>query len=369
MNSPCITKHLKDCDKLLLDLLHLCPVELSQETNTLLRQNLTCGLSEILLDGLPNKSNAIQIGDRFYPSSVLELHRPTGKYISRLLVKLFNAFSRKGIIRYVGNACAPGLFFPELETNQGIEQFRNLQKSCPIITVNTLGHQTFPDSVTVKAEPYMVIDLPKHWEKFEDYLNAFSSKYRVRTKKVYEETKHLQIQYLNREPPNTWAAQCGSLLAESLQDKTIAIGKNLPALLRCYQQALGANFHIVGFIDQGEIIGFVSYIIDQNRMFAMHLGINRRADVQGKLYQRMLYTLVEEAFKNGANHLNLGRTGAEIKSTLGATPVENSFVVFTKSKALLVLFRLYVKFVQKKFIYTYRSPFKTSALQPADAIS
>lgn len=352
-----------------MELLHLCDVEISQETNTFLQPNLTCGLSDILFDGLPNKTNAIQIGDRFYPSSVLELHRPTGKYISRLLVKLFNAFSNKGVIRYVGNACAPGLIFPQLEANQGIEQFKNLQKSCPIISVNTLGYATYDDSVTVKAEPFMVIALPKHWENFEDYLNAFSSKYRVRTKKVYDETKHLQLTYLNQQPPNTWAAQCGSLLAESLQDKTIAIGKDLPALLRCYQQALGTNFHIIGFMDQGELIGFVSYIIDQNRMFAMHLGINREADKQGKLYQRMLYTLVEEAFKNGANHLNLGRTGAEIKSTLGATPVENSFVVFTKSKILLGLFRLYVKFVQKKFIYTYRSPFKTSALLPAETTS
>lgn len=339
-------------------------MDISQETNTFVDQNITCGLSDILFDGLPNKTNAIQIGDRFYPGSVLELHRPTGKYISRLLVKLFNAFSRKGIIRYVGNACAPGLIFPELAPNQGIEQFQNLQKSCPIISVNTLGYQIYADSVTVKAEPFMVINLPKHWEKFEDYLNAFSSKYRVRTKKVYDETKHLEVQYLNQQPPNTWAAQCGSLLAESLQDKTIAIGKDLPALLCCYQQALGPNFHILGFINKGEIIGFVSYIMDENRVFAMHLGINRRADIQGKLYQRMLYTLVEEAFKNGAHHINLGRTGAEIKSTLGATPVENSFVVFTKSKLLLTLFRIYVKFVQKKFIYTYRSPFKTSARHP-----
>ena len=31
-------------------------------------------------------------------------------------------------------------------------------------------------------------------------------------------------------------------------------------------------------------------------MFAMHLGLNKDADTTGKLYQRMLYTLVEEAF-------------------------------------------------------------------------
>ncbi len=322
-----------------------------------------CGLSDQIFNGLPNKSNYIQIGPNKYPTSVMELHRPTGKYVSRLLIGLFNAFSRKGIIRTVGNACAPGLIFPKLESNKGIDQFSDISNSCPIISVNTMGSETYPDSVTVQAEPFMVIDLPQHWTQFEDYLNAFSSKYRVRTKKVYEETQNIQKVYLHGKSPNSWIAQCGALLAESLQDKTIAIGKNLPELLLCYHKSLGERYRVIGFQENNEISGFISYIIDGNKMFAMHLGINREADKYGKLYQRMLYTLVEEAFENGVNRINLGRTGAEIKSTLGAYPIENSFVVFTRSKALLFLFRLYAKYIQKKFIYTYRNPFKASALK------
>ncbi len=322
-----------------------------------------CGLSNQIFDGLPNKSNYIRIGSSKYPTSVMELHRPTGKYVSRLLIRLFNAFSRKGIIRTVGNACAPGLIFPKLQPNLGIEQFSDISNSCPIISVNTLGSESYPDSVTVQAEPFMVIDLPDHWNHFNDYLNAFSSKYRVRTKKVYEETRNISKVYLHRESPNSWIAQCGALLAESLQDKTIAIGKNLPELLLCYHKSLGDRYRVIGFQDNDEISGFISYIIDGDKMFAMHLGINKEADRYGKLYQRMLYTLVEEAFKNGVNRINLGRTGAEIKSTLGAYPIENSFVVFTRSKALLFLFKLYAKYIQKKFIYTYRNPFKAAALK------
>ena len=108
----------------------------------------------------------------------------------------------------------------------------------------------------------------------------------------------------------------------------------------CYHKSLGENYRIIGFHQNNEIIGFITYIIDDNKMFAMHLGLNKDADTTGKLYQRMLYTLVEEAFKSGITKINFGRTGAEIKSTLGAIPIENSFVVFTRSKALLFLFKI-----------------------------
>ena len=343
--------------------MELCTVGIESEKQTPSNKDLQCGFSHQLLEGLPNKAETIKIGKHAYPTSILELHRPTGKYISRALIKIFNAFSRKGIIRTVGNACAPGLIFPKLEPNQGIAQFTNLQHSCPIISVNTLGFEQYPDSVTVKAEPFMLINLPNHWSSFDDYLNAFSSKYRVRAKKVYEETQGITKTYLDQQAPNSWAAQCGSLLAETLQDKTIAIGKNLPELLICYHKSLGENYRVIGFHQNNEIIGFINYIIDNNKMFAMHLGLNKHADTTGKLYQRMLYTLVEEAFELGITKINLGRTGAEIKSTLGAVPMENSFVVFTRSKALLFLFKIYVKYIQKKFIYTYRSPFKADALK------
>lgn len=349
---------------------HLCAVGNSNTLSPSISVNdLQCGLSDQILDGLPNKAESIQIGNRNYPSSILELHRPTGKYISRILIRIFNLFSRKGIIRTVGNARAPGLVFPELEPNKGIEQFANLQKSCPIISVNTLGFETYPDSVTVNAEPFMVIDLPSHWRTFSDYLSAFSSKYRVRAKKVFEETKTITKSYLHKESPNVWATKCGALLAESLQDKTIAIGRNLPELLICYHQSLKDNYRIIGFYENDKIIGFISYIVDGPRMFAMHLGVDRIADISGKLYQRMLYTLVEESFELGISKINLGRTGAEIKSTLGAVPIQNSFVVFTRSKVLLGLFRLYAKYIQKKYQYTHRSPFKTSDLKaPASLV-
>lgn len=317
-----------------------------------------CGLSDKLLSDLPNSADTITVDGRQYPSSIVELHRPTGKYISRALIRLFNLFSQKGVIRIIGNTCAPGLKFPVLTSGKGMDQFEKLPNKCPIIAANILGYEEFPNAVTVKGEPFMVLNIRENWKSFEDYISDFTSKYRVRAKKILKETKEVEVKKLSNLPPNQWIASCGNLLNQSLSTKTIAIGRNLPKLLSCYHQSLGDNFKVWGYYHAGDLIGFISCIRDDKKLFAMHLGMKKQENSFPKLYSRMLLDMVKWAIDNDLERVNFGRTGAEIKSTLGAIPVENSFVVFTRSGFLLQLFKVYAKYFQKKFIYTLRQPFK-----------
>ena len=324
--------------------------------------NLECGLSQQLFSELPNNSDSLEIGGVAYPTSNVELHRPTGKYISRVLIRIFNLFSRKGVIRIIGNACAPGLKFPVLKSGEGMNQFVGVSKKCPIVAANILGYEEFPQSVSVKGEPFMVLDLETDWRTFDDYLGAFSSKYRVRAKKALKETQGLKVAKISDSPANQWIAQCGNLLKQSLSTKTIAIGKNLPQLLLCYKQSLKDKFEVWGYYDGDQLIGFISCIRDNNKIFAMHLGIDKKDNAYPKLYSRMLLDMVKWAIENQVKRVNFGRTGSEIKSTLGAKPVQNSFVVFTRSNVLLFLFRIYAKYFQKKYSYTLRKPFKEDRL-------
>jgi hypothetical protein len=363
MNSFCSKNQTKSANKYSEHFTDLCSVERLQEDKGEVHQltassPYACELSNPLLENLPNKSKPIKIGPHWYPSSYVELYRPTGKYISRLLIRLFNAFSKKGIIRSIGNPCAPGLLFPELIPNKGMEQFEYLDDSCPIISVNILGIHSFPNSVTVRAEPFMILTLKPQWKQFDDYINAFSSKYRVRTKKIFSDTQHYTLQFLDSQDDPSWVNSCGDLLALSLRDKTLAIGRDLPKLLRCYKESLSEKFKVIGMFNQNKLIGFISFIIDDKKIFAMHLGLENNQAQHAQLYQRLLYEIVHEAFKRNVHFINFGRTGAEIKSTLGAVALENAFVVFTKSKLLLFLFRIYAKYFQKKYHHTFRSPFK-----------
>ena len=76
----------------------------------------------------------------------------------------------------------------------------------------------------------------------------------------------------------------------------------------------------------------------------------------------MMYDLIEYSIQNSKSTINIGRTATEIKSTLGAVPIENSFVLFTKSKTLRFLLNFYTNKIHKAPIYTLRNPFKTPEL-------
>lgn len=300
-----------------------------------------------------------------YYMSVMELNHPTGKYVNKILISIFNAFSRKGVIQTVGNASAPGLIFPELIEQTGIDQFTTAQNKCPIISVNILGSKEFPDSVTVIAEPFMVLKINPLWTNTKEYLSDMSSKYRVRAQKVLSVSSDLSKSKLSELPTNEWIAQCADLLYQSLQDKTIAVGKNLAELIHCYSKSLGPNFHVFGYHHQGKLVGFISCIVDGDNLFAMHLGMKKGINENLKLYQRMLFDLVEFGIENRINTINFGRTGTEIKSCLGAQPLENSFVVFTRSKIMLALFRIYLKYFRKSKTYIVREPFKSKSTELA----
>ena len=74
----------------------------------------------------------------------------------------------------------------------------------------------------------------------------------------------------------------------------------------------------------------------------------------------MMYDLIEYSILNKKKSINIGRTATEIKSTLGAVPIENSFVLFTKSRALRYFLNFYTKNIHKAPNYIIRNPFKAA---------
>ncbi len=311
---------------------------------------------------MPNHQGTIHLNGQNLPLSFMELSKPTGKYVYRIFMKLFNLFSRKGYIRVVGNTCAPGLIFPNIPRNSYSSQFIQSENSCGVLVANVLGTEKFTNATTILAEPFMLVKIDPNLQTLKDYFNQFSSKYRVRAQKVLKNSHEIEFKTLNNYPSNDWISQCGKLLYHSLQNKTIAIGQNLAELIHCYQKTLGDQFKVHGYFLEGHLVGFISYIEEENHIHATHLGIDENLPLTYSLYQRMMYDLIEYGILNQKHTINIGRTATEIKSTLGAVPIENSFVLFTKSKSLRFLMNLYANHIHKAPHYTLRNPFKTSEI-------
>lgn len=302
-----------------------------------------------------NFGGSLYLDGKPFPYSYLELSKPTGKYVDRTILKIVNVLSTKGFIHYAGNACSPGLQFPEIP-NSGriaIDDANN----CGVQIINVLGSPSISNAVTISAEPFMNLAIKESWKSFDDYVSSMSSKYRVRTNKALKSTESYSVQPLSMLHANEWIPQCAQMLGHTLKDKTLAISPNISAMLHTFVRTLKDDFKVWGYYKNAALCGFITAIDSDHGTYAMHLGLTDEAAADS-LYQRMMYDVIRHGIENQSEFVCLGRTATEIKSTMGATPVENSYLFFTKGRILKSLIVGYKKFFHKTKSYQIRSPFK-----------
>lgn len=302
-----------------------------------------------------NYDGNIQMGGQSFPFSNIELSKPTGKYVARAVLKLATLLSAKGYVQYAGNACSPGLQFPDIQPNTDLSDIN--KASCGVMIINVLGTPKIPGAATVKAEPFMNLTIQPEWQNFDDYVQAMSSKYRVRTKKVLSNSQEYQTVELKHNEANDWIPQCAQMLGHTLKDKTLAISPKLSMMLHTFVRTMKDKFKVWGYYKNEQLCGFISAIESEHGLYAMHLGLTDAA-ADDQLYQRMMYDVIAFGIEQKDEFVCLGRTATEIKSTMGATPIENSYILYARGWFLRGLLRIYAQRFHRVKPYQLRNPFK-----------
>lgn len=302
-----------------------------------------------------NYEGNLNVGGQSFPFSNIELSKPTGKYVARAILKLATLLSAKGYVQYAGNACSPGLQFPDIQPHTNLSDINHA--NCGVMIINVLGSPQVAGGVTVKAEPFMNLPLQPAWQNFEDYVQAMSSKYRVRTKKVLSNSHDYTARELKHTEANEWIPQCAQMLGHTLKDKTLAISPKLSMMLHTFVRSMKDKFKVWGYYKNEQLCGFISAIESEHGLYAMHLGLTDAA-AEDQLYQRMMYDVIAYGIEQKDEFVCLGRTATEIKSTMGAVPIENSYVLYAKGRFLRTILTLYAKYFHKVKSYQLRNPFK-----------
>jgi len=97
---------------------------------------------------------------------------------------------------------------------------------------------------------------------------------------------------------------------------------------------LGEHFQFKVYLNNDVLIGFTTFFIGENQSDAHLIGIDYSANKQFSLYQNMLYDYIEEGIKVQTKSIDFGRTAMEIKSTIGAVPVESQVLVKMRNPLL-----------------------------------
>ncbi|NOT36171.1 MAG: hypothetical protein HOP11_02205 [Saprospiraceae bacterium] len=171
-------------------------------------------------------------------------------------------------------------------------------------------------------QPSMKLTLRKEWKSIEDYQEALESKYRTKVKKVLRHRSDLKVinaslaDLLNHEEK----------LFELYKEVAEAAGFNIVELTQQYlitvKKFLNDDFSIKLIFAGEKLIAFYSYFLNSDIMSAHFVGYSKSQNRPYELYHNMLLYYLEDAMRLGVSDIEFARTALEIKSSLGAEPVD-----------------------------------------------
>lgn len=169
------------------------------------------------------------------------------------------------------------------------------------------------------VEPNMMLSIPENVGSLSDYLQLFSKKYRNRAKSIIKYREQFTSRILTVEEVGTYDKQLFALY-ENIYNKAKFKLLQLPndyflEVKKIFQD----RFSVKATFVNDELVAFSSwFVMPDNSIEAHYIGLNYAFNEKLELYQNILYDFVELAIINGNKKVNLGRTAAEIKTTIGA---------------------------------------------------
>ena len=209
------------------------------------------------------------------------------------------------------------------------------------------------------TEPLMVMEMRPHWKKREDYFKDLSSKYRNRAKQVLKRSEGLRSQSLSLTQANSNEALLQQLLhnvLEKSKTKWVTPPKHYFSKLKTI---LPNDFFIEAYYEKNKMVGFMSFVIENEQLNAHLVGLDYTKVKEKALYNRILLDLVFKGIDHQIHTLHFGRTATEIKSTLGAIAIESGVILKSNKVFINHLLFFICRFI-KAPAYRLRSPFSSN---------
>ena len=170
-------------------------------------------------------------------------------------------------------------------------------------------------------QPNMVLTLRPEWQSFEDYLNAMSSKYRVRARRAIKKRKQARLEELDMDGVRRYSKQLHELYIGVAAQADFNL-LQLPAeYFLSLKEAFPQKFRVLAYFQQDQLIGFCTTLRNGQELEAHFIGFRQEENREFQLYLNMLYDMVRLAIEEEkVEQLIFSRTAMEIKSSVGAEP-------------------------------------------------
>jgi hypothetical protein len=175
---------------------------------------------------------------------------------------------------------------------------------------------------TFEVDHNMVMPILPEWKTYEDYLNSMNSKFRTKAKAALNKSASLISTDLDVEEIISKNKDLRILFDQVVGNADFSLGKmNLDALPEL-KRNMKERFVCRLFELNGEPVGFLTAIVNSTCVEAFLVGIDYKHNKAMAIYNRMLLEYVRIAIESGKSYIFFSRTASEIKTTVGAYPVE-----------------------------------------------
>ncbi|MBD3583335.1 GNAT family N-acetyltransferase [Flavobacterium sp. D33] len=216
----------------------------------------------------------------------------------------------------------------------------------------------FSDYFQFSTQPNMVLEIRPDWNSFDDYIASLLKKYRDQFKRARKKSDGLEKRKMHLEDILQHEKTINELyhhVARNAPFNTFFLAENH---FRTLKEKLGGNFLFYGYFDDGKLVGFSTLIKNGDVLDTYFLGYDESVQREKMLYLNMLYDMIAFGINKGFREIVFARTALEIKSSVGAQPVE--MIGFMKHRNRLINKKLdrVFDYLEPKTEWQQRHPFK-----------
>lgn len=214
------------------------------------------------------------------------------------------------------------------------------------------------DYFQFSTQPNMVFTILENWKTEQDYINALSKKYRDQYKRARKKAAGIEKRKLNLQEIIAHEEEIYELyfhVAQNAPFNTFFLAKNH---FRVFKEILKDKFLFYGYFIDNKLIGFNTLIKNGAAMDTYFLGYDESIQKEKMLYLNMLYDMIAYSINKGFHEIVFARTALEIKSSVGAKPVEVYGFIKHETKLIDRCIKAIFNYLEPKTEWQERNPFK-----------
>jgi hypothetical protein len=208
------------------------------------------------------------------------------------------------------------------------------------------------------TQPNMLFEIKKHWQSFDDYTIDLTKKYRDQYKRARKKADGITKRKLSLEDIANYKERIFELymdVAKNAPFNTFFLPENHFGI---FKKALKEKFLFYGYFNEETLIGFNTLIKNSNDIDTYFLGYDEKCQREKMLYLNMLYDMIGYSINKGFNRIVFARTALEIKSSVGAKPVDIYGMIQHSNPFINHFVSKIFSYFEPKMEWNERNPFK-----------